>query len=503
MKNKTVRVRFAPSPTGPLHIGGLRTALYNYLFAKKNKGTFVLRIEDTDQMRFKEGAEKHILEALNWCGISPQEGPNKKGAYGPYRQSKRKHLYRKYAEKLLKEGAAYIAFDTPEDINKKRKKHEQEKKEPFQYDNKTRIKMQNALSLPKKKTEELLAQKTPYVVRIKTPKNQEIIFNDIVRGRVKINTNILDDKVLLKADGMPTYHFANVVDDFLMNISHVIRGEEWLPSTPTHLLLYEKLGWKNKTPKFAHLPLILKPKGEGKLSKRDGDKMGYSVFPVLWKEEGQKTPGFREDGFLPEAMLNILALLGWNPGTEQEIFSLKEMEKKFSLKKIAKAGARFDPTKSKWINHKHIQKEPNQNLVVVIEKHAKKEKVFKKGLAAKIIPVIKNRTETLLQLWEEAAPFYQKPTTYNLKKWKKSSHKHMKKLRAAIKKATKFDLNNNKKTITTFVKKEELSFPEVFIPLRVLLLGDTIGPDIIQTIGVLGKEETLTRMQKGLDKIKS
>ena len=490
MDTKKVRVRFAPSPTGPLHIGGLRTALYNYLFAKQNKGTFLLRIEDTDQARFKSKAEQHILDSLGWCGILPDEGP--------YKQSERKEIYNKHIKKLIELGDAYIAFDSPKELELKRQEHEKKNKDPFQYDNKTRESMRNTLSLSKKEIKELFWAKTPCVVRIKMPKNKKIVFNDIIRGNIEVNTSTLDDKVLLKADGMPTYHLANVVDDYLMNISHVIRGEEWLPSTPLHVFLYKTLGWKNKMPKFAHLPLILKPQGKGKLSKRDGEKMGYSVFPIHWEEKGKNILGFKEEGFLPQATVNILALLGWNPGTEQEVFSLKDLIKKFSLKKISKGGARFDLPKSKWINQKHLQKEPDVKLIKHIEDKAKEKGCFIKGRAKKTLPLIKNRAETLVGLWEEAQVFYCSPTKYNTKKWKSEAKEHIQKIVFLIVGLKCFNAANVKTTTTDFIKKNKLSFSEVLVPLRILLLGDSIGPDLFQTIEVLGEKEIEKRIKKAL-----
>lgn len=498
MDSKTVRVRFAPSPTGPLHIGGLRTALYNYLFAKQNNGTFILRIEDTDQSRFNPKAEQHILDSLAWCGILPDEGPSTQGLKGPYKQSKRKETYNKYVKKLIDSGDAYLAFDTPKELQLKREEYEQKNKDPFQYDNKTRGCMRNTLSLSEKEIKELLRAETPYVVRIKMPKNKEIVFSDMVRGKIQVNTKTLDDKILLKGDGMPTYHLANVVDDYLMNISHVIRGEEWLPSTPLHILLYEKLGWKNKTPKIAHLPLILKPQGKGKLSKRDGEKMGYSVFPIQWEEKEKIILGFREEGFLPEATTNILALLGWNPGTEQEVFSLKELIKKFSLKKISKGGARFDLAKSKWINQKHIQREPDATLIKYIEDKAKTKGVFVKGVAKKTLPLVKKRAETLVGLWRELQVFYCSPNKYNTKKWNPEAKEYIEKLVFLISSTRDFSAANLKTTTTRFIENKNLSYSTLLVPLRILLLGDSIGPDLFQTIEALGEKETKERIKKGL-----
>ncbi|MCK5463871.1 MAG: glutamate--tRNA ligase, partial [Bacteroidales bacterium] len=354
MSNQAVRVRFAPSPTGPLHIGGVRTALYNYLFARKNKGTFLLRIEDTDQARYVAGAEQYIIDSLKWCGIQIDEGVTADGPHAPYRQSERKSLYRKYAEMLVDKGYAYIAFDSPEELDRLRKEAES-RKGAFTYNALVREKLDNSLSLGDDVVKEKVTAGLPYVIRYKMPEDHWVEFQDVVRGEVEFNTRTLDDKILLKADGMPTYHLANVVDDHLMEISHVIRGEEWLPSTPLHILLYEAFGWQDTMPTFAHMPLTLKPDGQGKLSKRDGDRLGFPVFPLAWTQPdtGEISSGYRESGYFPEAFINILALLGWNPGTEQEIFSMDELIKAFSLERIVKAGSRFDPGKAKWFNHQY------------------------------------------------------------------------------------------------------------------------------------------------------
>ncbi len=364
--SKNVRVRFAPSPTGPLHIGGVRTALFNYLFAKKHNGTFVLRIEDTDQNRYVEGAEDYIVKSLEWCGIPFDEGPGKNEKFGPYRQSERKHLYKEYADRLIAEGKAYYAFDTAKELDFHRKDHE-EKGKTFIYNWHNRLKLSNSLSLSEDEVNAKLEAGDDYVIRFKSPQDETLHLKDIIRGDIKIDTNILDDKVLFKADGMPTYHLANIVDDHLMEITHVIRGEEWLPSLALHIQLYDAFGWE--APEFAHLPLILKPTGKGKLSKRDGDKLGFPVFPLEWKDPntGDVSRGYKEDGYFPEAVVNFLAFLGWNPGTEQEIFSLENLTQAFDLAKVNKAGARFDPDKTKWFNHHYMQEQDNYDLAVAFK----------------------------------------------------------------------------------------------------------------------------------------
>jgi glutamyl-tRNA synthetase len=357
MNNKPVRVRFAPSPTGPLHMGGVRTALYNYLFAKKNNGTFLIRIEDTDQTRFVPGAQDYIMDALAWCGISPTEGPGIGGEYGPYVQSERKHLYQPYAEQLVQEDKAYYAFDTTEELEQVREKAKEMGMPNWQYNHVTRATLRNSITLPKDQVEELLAKGTPYVIRMKMPRNRDIRFEDIIRGWVVVNTNNLDDKVLFKSDGMPTYHLANIVDDYLMKISHVIRGEEWLPSAPLHIMLYEAFGWE--APEFAHLPLLLRPDGNGKLSKRDGDRLGFPVFPTNWTtSEGELYSGYREKGYINGAFVNMLAFLGWNPGTTQEIFSLEGLCEAFTLDRVSKSGAKFDPDKTRWFQQQYLRIDP-------------------------------------------------------------------------------------------------------------------------------------------------
>ncbi|MBT8186380.1 MAG: glutamate--tRNA ligase, partial [Croceitalea sp.] len=405
--SKKVRVRFAPSPTGPLHIGGVRTALFNYLFAKKHGGDFVLRIEDTDQSRYVEGAEEYIIDALNWCGIPYDEGPGREGAFGPYRQSERKSLYQKYALQLIQNGHAYYAFDTPEQLDHHRKNHE-EKGKTFIYNWHNRLKLDNSLSLSEKQVDERLKKNDPFVIRFKSPQDQSLVLHDIIRGQIEIDTNLLDDKILFKSDGMPTYHLANIVDDHLMEITHVIRGEEWLPSLALHQLLYNAFEWQ--APKFAHLPLIMKPTGKGKLSKRDGEKGGFPVFPLSWNE----SQGYREAGYFPEAVVNFLALLGWNPGTEKELFSLDELIQTFSLDRVNKSGARFDPEKTKWYNHQYMQSTSDVKLANLFQAQLKKKDldatwVDNLAFITQVVTLTKDRANFVTDFWELGAYFFVAP----------------------------------------------------------------------------------------------
>ncbi|MCK4638754.1 MAG: glutamate--tRNA ligase, partial [Bacteroidales bacterium] len=423
-----VRVRFAPSPTGPLHIGGLRTALFNYLFAKKNNGDFILRIEDTDLARYVPGAEEYIIESLKWCNIKIDEGITVGGLYEPYRQSERKGIYRKYAKQLIDNGYAYYAFDTPDDLEQMRGRLKAEKSSTQQYNAITRSSMKNSLSLTNEEVKQRLESGEPYVIRFKIPGNEEVTVNDLIRGKVTVNTSELDDKVLFKSDGMPTYHLANVVDDHLMKITHVIRGEEWLPSTPLHVLLYKAFGWENKMPEFAHMPLTLKPDGKGKLSKRDGDRLGFPVFPLQWTNPITKEvfSGFRESGYFPEAFINILAFLGWNPGTEQEIFSMDELTKVFSLERIVKSGSRFDPEKAKWYNHQYLIKKSDDELAELY-KSILKEKGIDADLnyLKKICALIKERVNFVSEFWDQSYYFFEAPTEYDQKvikkRWKENT----------------------------------------------------------------------------------
>jgi len=428
--SKPVRVRFAPSPTGPLHIGGVRTALFNYLFAKKHNGTFYLRIEDTDQNRFVPGAEEYIMEALNWLGIAPSETIGKNEKFGPYRQSERKHLYKQYADQLIASGNAYYAFDTAESLDFHRKQHEEQGK-TFIYNWHNREKLDTSLVISNEETEKRITAGEAYVIRFKTPVNEILELKDIIRGDIKFDTNLLDDKVLFKSDGMPTYHLANIVDDHLMETSHVIRGEEWLPSLPLHVLLYRSFGWN--APEFAHLPLILKPIGNGKLSKRDGDKMGFPVFPLEWKDASSMTTsdGYRENGFFPEAVVNFLALLGWNDGTDQELFSLEELAEKFDLNRVHKAGAKFDPEKNKWFNHQYLQKQSDEKLAELFILDLQKRdfsfvEMTNKPLMTKIVSSIKERANFVSEFWDLADYFFVAPTSYDEKAAKKLERRNTK-----------------------------------------------------------------------------
>jgi len=494
-----VRVRFAPSPTGPLHIGGVRTALYNYLFARKHKGTFILRIEDTDQARYVEGAEEYIFESLDWCGIKVDEGVREGGPYGPYRQSDRKNIYPQYAEFLVQKGHAYYAFDTPEELEVMRKKYESNKK-TFIYNALTRNGLKNSLSLPEAQWKEMINSGIPYVIRYKMPENEEIEFDDLIRGHITVNSSTLDDKVLFKSDGMPTYHLANIVDDHLMKITHVIRGEEWLPSLPLHVMLYRSFEWD--APLFAHLPLILKPDGKGKLSKRDGDKMGFPVFPLYWSY-GETARGYREDGYYPEAFINMLALLGWNPGTEQEIFSMEELINEFSLERIHKAGSRFDPVKARWFNHVWLQKRSNTQLA-----HEFREIIRAKGYDCDIprleilVGLIKERVDFVRDMWDEAYFFFYAPESYDSdalrKKWNEQSPSLLAEVSKLIKDTDDFTSSTLEKKTREWIEKKGCSSGTVMHALRIAIVGKLKGPGIFDIISWLGKNETISRIEKAL-----
>jgi len=499
--SKKVRVRFAPSPTGPLHIGGVRTALFNYLFAKKHGGDFVLRIEDTDQNRYVAGAEEYIVEALNWLHIPFDESPGKEAGYSPYRQSERKHLYKEYAEKLIASGNAYYAFDSSEELNAHRKQHEAEGK-TFIYNWHNREKLINSLSLSSEQLKEKLDAGENYVIRFKSPQNEKLHLKDIIRGDIEIDTNVLDDKVLFKSDGMPTYHLANIVDDHLMEISHVIRGEEWLPSLSLHVLLYRALGWK--APEFAHLPLIMKPVGKGKLSKRDGDKMGFPVFPLEWKTaEGDIFSGYREDGYLPEAVINMLALLGWNPGTEQEIFSLDELIAEFDLSRVNKSGAKFDPEKTKWFQHHYLQQITNEELAISFS-----NLISKKGLSTdldliKIVSLVKERASFVNDLWDQASFFFLAPEGYDEKATKKAFKEDtaqiLQKVIGLINEIEDFSAATLSDKIKGWITSQEIGFGKVMMPLRLALVGEMKGPDVFEIASVLGKEESVFRIKKAIE----
>ncbi|MBN2213405.1 MAG: glutamate--tRNA ligase [Bacteroidales bacterium] len=497
-----IRVRFAPSPTGPLHIGGVRTALFNYLFAKKNNGIFILRIEDTDRSRYVRGAEEYIIESLEWCGLTPDEGVMAGGNYGPYRQSERIHIYKKYAEQLIKSGNAYYAFDTPEELESIRKKFEAEGK-TFSYDAISRMEFRNSLTIPVKEVRHLLDEEAPFVVRFKMPENEMVVFTDLIRGNININTSILDDKVLFKSDGFPTYHLANVVDDHLMEISHVIRGEEWLPSTPLHILLYRSFGWQH--PDFAHMPLTLKPEGKGKLSKRDGDRLGFPVFPLQWTnpENGEVSSGYRESGYFPEAFLNILALLGWNPGTEQEIFSLKELVEAFSIGGINKSGSRFDPDKAKWFNRQYLISKPDSEIADLFMIDLKNKGISaEKGKVSRICGLVKERVNFVKEIWDQAYFFFKQPETYDEKAiqkfWKEDTSKLMLSVRKVIQSTSPFNPKYMEENIKSFIGENGLDFGRVMNPLRILIVGTAMGPHLFDIMEIIGMEDTLERIDKGL-----
>jgi glutamyl-tRNA synthetase len=497
--SKQVRVRFAPSPTGPLHIGGVRTALFNYLFAKKHNGTFILRIEDTDQNRYVEGAENYIVESLNWCGISFDEGPGKNEKFGPYRQSERKHLYKEYADKLIASGNAYYAFDTAETLDFHRKDHE-EKGKTFIYNWHNRLKLDNSLSLSVEETQAKLDAGEDYVIRFKSPQDETLHLTDIIRGNITIDTNVLDDKVLFKSDGMPTYHLANIVDDHLMEITHVIRGEEWLPSLALHYQLYKAFGWK--APEFAHLPLILKPTGKGKLSKRDGDKLGFPVFPLAYKDHKTEeiSRGYREDGYFPEAVVNFLAFLGWNPGTEQEIFSLEELVKAFDLSRVNKAGARFDPDKIKWFNHHYMQEQDNDVLAEQFQLLFPEElKDIDVNYISLVINLIKERATFVTDFWDLSSFFFETPSDLDenavKKAWKEDTPELMKELITIISSVEDFTVENLQADIKGWITSKEIGFGKVMMPLRLALVGALQGPEVFDIMYLIGKDESKRRIE--------
>jgi glutamyl-tRNA synthetase len=501
--SKQVRVRFAPSPTGPLHIGGVRTALFNYLFAKKNNGVFYLRIEDTDQNRFVPGAEEYILEALNWLGIAPSEtiGINEK--FGPYRQSERKQLYKQYADQLINSGWAYYAFDTPEALDAHRKQHEAEGK-TFIYNWHNREKLDTSLMISEEETNQRIASGADYVIRFKTPVNETLHLQDIIRGDIKFETNLLDDKVLFKSDGMPTYHLANIVDDHLMETSHVIRGEEWLPSMPLHSLLYKAFGWE--APQFAHLPLILKPIGNGKLSKRDGDKMGFPVFPLEWNDASSmtKSMGYRENGFFPEAVVNFLALLGWNDGTDQEIFTLEELCEKFDLNRVHKAGAKFDPEKNKWFNHHYLQEQSNESLSKAFASILNEKGISTSLDLIKIVSLIKERADFVTDFWELSDYFFVAPTSYDekaVKNWKEETPALMQQLISVIENIGDFSSENMEAIIKDWMTKNEIGMGKVMQPFRLSLVGALKGPHLFDIAEMIGKEETIRRLESAIKNI--
>lgn len=499
-----VRVRFAPSPTGPLHLGGVRTALYDYLFAKNKGGDFVLRIEDTDTARFVEGAEQYIMEALEWCGIVPDESPVHGGDYGPYRQSERREIYDRHLVDLLRTDYAYIAFDTPEELDTVRKEFE-ENGEVFAYNYITRNRLKNSLTLDPAEVQTLIDQQFPYVVRFKMPVDRVLNLEDIIRGKSSVNTNTLDDKVLIKNDGMPTYHFANIVDDHEMKISHVIRGEEWLPSLGLHYLLYEAMGWER--PQFAHLSLILKPEGKGKLSKRDGDKFGFPVFPLNFTdpETGNISKGYREEGYLPEAFINMVALLGWSPAEDREILSLQEMAAEFDLNKVHKAGARFNKEKAEWFNSEYLKSKTDEEILYLLknDKNLPLENASDDQLL-QIISLMKERAVFAKDIYEEGLFFFEAPTDYEEKAVKKAWNDDAKKIMSEFAiEAAAFDFNSKtlKKEIHDFAETKNVGMGKVMMPLRLSLVGQLKGPDVPDIMQVLGKEETIARIENALNNI--
>jgi glutamyl-tRNA synthetase len=502
MSDKPVRVRFAPSPTGPLHMGGVRTALYNYLFAKKNNGTFIIRVEDTDQTRFVPGAQEYIMDALKWCGIIATEGPGIGGYYGPYVQSERKEMYRPYAERLVQEDKAYYAFDTAEELDGMRDRAKQMGMPNWQYNHVTRTSLKNSLTLPQDQVDELLANGTPYVIRMKMPRNRDIRFEDIIRGWVVVNTNNLDDKVLFKSDGMPTYHLANIVDDYLMEISHVIRGEEWLPSAPLHYMLYEAFGWD--CPKFAHLPLLLRPDGNGKLSKRDGDRLGFPVFPTDWTTaEGELYSGYREKGYFKGAFINMLAFLGWNPGTQQEIFSIEELAEVFTLERVAKAGAKFDPDKTKWFQQQYLRATSNEDLADLLSAHLNGK--YEKSKLITVCHLMKERATFIQDIATEGIYLLERPVSYDeqtvTKKWKEETTGLMKDWLDVLSGLTSFDHDSIENAFKSFLEDKSVGIGAILPNFRVLLTGTGMGPSMFEIAAFLGKEECLERMNQGLIEI--
>jgi glutamyl-tRNA synthetase len=502
------RVRFAPSPTGPLHIGGVRTALFNYLFARKHNGTFILRIEDTDQQRFKPGTEEYIIEALEWCGIAIDEGVSSGGPHAPYRQSERKEIYLRFAMQLIERGHAYYAFDTAEEIDELRKIREKEGG-VFKYDQTERSSLRNSLTMSADELAQLLSDGTPYVIRFLIPADHELVINDIVRGEITVNSSTLDDKVLFKSDGMPTYHLANVVDDYLMKITHVIRGEEWLPSLPLHVLLYRAFGWAASMPEFAHLPLLLKPSGQGKLSKRDGDTLGFPVFPLRYEDlsTGEVSAGYRESGYFPQAFVNLLALLGWNPGTEKEIFSMDELAEAFSLERVNNSGARFDPEKAKWFNHQYLVTMDDHylagDLMEIVRKKgydADKEKLVV------ICGLVKERAHFVSEIWEQGRFFFERPATYDesvvRKKWKANTPELLGQIAGILNDVSPFTSDTISAMINGHYEKAGVGMGQVMIPLRIALIGESKGPGLFPVMELLGREECITRIRLAVERIK-
>ncbi|MDR2472006.1 MAG: glutamate--tRNA ligase [Tannerella sp.] len=502
MAENKIRVRFAPSPTGPLHIGGVRTALYNYLFARQHGGQMILRIEDTDQQRFVPGAEEYIIEAFKWLGINFDEGVGYGGDYGPYRQSERKNIYRRYVDRLLDTGLAYYAFDTPEELEAAKNETPN-----FQYDATTRMKMRNSLTLPADEVSRLLDEGARYIVRIKIEPDEDIRVNDLIRGEVVINSSIIDDKALFKSsDGLPTYHLANIVDDHLMEITHVIRGEEWLSSAPLHVLLYRYLGWEKTMPKFAHLPLLLKPEGGGKLSKRDGDRLGFPVFPLEWHDpkSGEISSGYRESGYLPEAVVNFLALLGWNPGDDREIMSLDELTTLFDLSRCSRSGAKFDHEKVRWFNHQYIQRRSDSDIaemfIPILESHGVNAQ---KTYVEKIVGMMKERVNFVGELWGLTYYFFVAPTEYDnktrAKRWKEDSAEQLSELMEILRKREPFDVEGTEEYVKKWIESKGYNLGNIMNAVRLTLVGQGIGPQIFHLTEAIGKDETLRRIKRGIE----
>ena len=502
-----VRVRFAPSPTGPLHIGGVRTALYNYLFARKHQGQFILRIEDTDQARVVPRAEKYILDTLQWFGIEADEGPNQGGPCSPYKQSARKEIYQTYVSRLVEAGKAYYAFDTPQELEAMRERLKAAKVASPQYNAVSRELMKNSLTLPQEEVEAKLQSGAPYVIRIKVPHKEVIRFYDQVRGWVKFQADTLDDKVLMKSDGIPTYHLANVVDDYLMQITHVIRGEEWLPSTPIHFLLYQYLGWEQTMPQFVHLPLLLKPEGHGKLSKRDADRHGFPILPIAWQDPttGEYTPGFREKSYLPEALLNFLALLGWSPGGDQELFSKQALIQAFSIERIGKSGVKFDIHKAAWFNQQYLRAKPVEALVGYLVKELERHSMaYTPQQARQVCQLIKERAVFPTDFWQQGQYFFKAPDTYDeqilKEKWNKGAYEVLQELVVALKKLEKFKANQIKATLLGLLEAKQMKLNQIMPVVRVVLTGLGAGPDLMQSMEIIGQAESIKRMEIALEK---
>ena len=508
--SSNVRVRFAPSPTGPLHMGGVRTALYNYLFARHNNGTFILRIEDTDQNRFVPGAEKYIVDSLTWCGLLPDEGQGFGGEYGPYKQSERKELgiYKTYVTQLVESGHAYYAFDTAEELTEMRENLKESGAVDLHYNAVTRLDMKNSLTLSAEEVKIRMDRGDEYVVRIKIPGNEEVRFNDIIRGEVVVNTSNLDDKVLFKSDGMPTYHLANIVDDHLMKITHVIRGEEWLPSAPLHVYLYRAFGWENDMPEFAHLPLLLKPDGNGKLSKRDGDRLGFPVFPLEWKDpaSGEISSGYREKGYFPEAFVNILAFLGWNPGTEEEIFSLDELVSAFSLDRVGKSGAKFDPDKTRWFNQQYMHMQKSSELAGQVKPLLTDAGLDSTGIDLERFCDLMKVRATFVSDMLEGDYFFRAPSEFDektkSKKWKENSGEILSELADRFKAISDFRSELIENAFKAFVEEKELGLGAVLSVFRLAVTGKGMGPSMFDIAEIIGKDEVVSRIHTGIQKLK-